>query len=151
MEFTNRLRNNPEIAIFSVQKYDCIKVFKSFLFLNSLSEVSSSVKRKDCRTVNVNIYRTVIGLFVQMLCKSWRLLVEKGDFCRLFIAIARYMWYNKSKTRFLVLSKHSEGLWSVQQKKSMRTMRFQLTQAKSVGTQTFELPLAVDDASRYLS
>lgn len=49
------------------------------------------------------------------------------------------MWYNEPQDCLIILSKLSEGLLSLQQKTSLRTVGSRLGQAEVVGNKDFKL------------
>lgn len=110
--------------------------------------VSSLIKRKAHRNAAVHTTRTLIGIF-RLVCKAWRLLLEKAGLHRLTIAVTSYMWYNESHARFFILSKHCKGLPSRQQNTSLRNLGLPLTWAYGIDTRAFKLVVANDDALPY--
>lgn len=74
--------------------------------LRYFSVVSSSRSPKDRRTSHIFNTGTLIGLFIKMICKAWRVLFKNSCLHRMSNANARYNRYGESQARFLVLSIH---------------------------------------------
>lgn len=92
---TTGLRNKPENAVLSIQKYDGISVFQNCHFLRYLSALSYPVNCKDRRIAQVYTTASLVELCVQ-LCKDPPLLFEKAGFILLSNAMVPYTWHNES-------------------------------------------------------
>lgn len=92
---------------------------ETIIILHSLIVLDCPIKRKDRRMTQVYTTRTVIALCVQLVFKAWRLQFEMAvlHFCS--NAIAPYMWYDESQNRFLILSKPSQRISSLQWRTSL--------------------------------
>lgn len=68
---TTGLRNNSEISVSFIQKFDGTDFLLDYQFSAFRIMVSYAVKRKDCRTVQVPTTGTLIDLCVHLVCKAW--------------------------------------------------------------------------------
>lgn len=87
---------------------------KPIIFLHSLSAVNYLVASKALKIAHEYTTMNVIGFRVQLVSEPRRQQLRDALLCRLYDAIAQYMWYGESQARFLVLSKRSEGLSSLE-------------------------------------
>lgn len=107
--FTSGPRQKAKIASFLLQNYGGTDVFQSFQFLHSLIVVSSFVRHKDCRFVLLYSTGTLTSLCIQLVCKTWPLLLESAGLPLRSKTIAPYMWHHESQATFVILPKRSKG------------------------------------------
>lgn len=110
-------------------------LFEAFIFLHSLKVVVSVDNRKDYRVAEVYTTITVQAHCLKRICLAWRVLSEESEWLRLSNRFSLYMWYDEPQARFLVLSKHSQALFSFQQKTTLHNVGSPLSDAEHVDTE----------------